>query len=72
MDNALQKHWRSCSSAQDRSSVNDDVLNMSAIQDSVLSLNFTQSLPKTVADKVLAQIAKDEKGKDDKNQGQGG
>jgi hypothetical protein len=45
---------------------------MSAIQDSVLSLNFTQSLLKTVADKVLAQIAKDEKGKDDKNQGQGG
>jgi hypothetical protein len=42
IDNALQNHWRSCSSASNRASVNDSVLHMSAVQESILSLNFTQ------------------------------
>jgi len=71
IDNALQKHWRSCSSPSDRSSVNDTVLNMSAAQEPILSLNFTRAIPKSIADKVSFQLAKDEKRKDDKNSGNG-
>jgi hypothetical protein len=58
MDNALQTHWHSCSSVSDRSSVNDNVLKMSDIQASVLSLNFNQHLPKVITDKILAQKTK--------------
>lgn len=55
IDNALQIHWRSCSSATDRLSVNDRVLRMTDIQDSILRLNFNQMLPKSINDKVLSQ-----------------
>jgi len=58
IDNALQKHWRSCSSALDRVSVNDDVLNMAAVQESILNLNFNQRLPKSISDKVHSQARK--------------
>jgi hypothetical protein len=70
MNNALQIHWRSCSCAPNRSSVNDNILRMSDIQDSILRLNFTQMLPKVISYKVLAQIGplKDER---DKEFGQG-
>jgi hypothetical protein len=56
MDNALQHHWRSCSSAPNRSSVNDSVLRMDDIQDAILGLSFNQMLPKTISDKVLTLI----------------
>jgi hypothetical protein len=68
IDNALQQHWRSCSSAPNRASVNDSVLHMSAVQESILSLNFTQRLPKSISDKVQPQLGP---GKDDKNGGIG-
>jgi len=69
IDNALQNHWRSCSSASNRASVNDSVLHMSAVQESILSLNFTQWLPKSISDKVLLQLGsgKDDKGGNGKN-----
>jgi len=65
MDNALQSHWRSSSSATDRPSVNDNILRMSDMQDSILRLNFNQMLPKLISDKVLVLINanKDEKEK---------
>jgi len=56
MDNALERHWHSCSSAPNRSSVNDSVLRMDDIQDAILGLSFNQMLPKTISDKVLALI----------------
>jgi len=69
IDNALQKHWRSCSSALDRASVNDNALRQSDIQESILSLNFSQMLPKSISDKVLAQLGNN---KDDKDKGGAG
>jgi hypothetical protein len=68
IDFSLQKHWRSCSIAPNRSSVNGDVLHLSHIQESILNLNFTQNIPKAISDKVLAQLGS---GKDDKLQGLG-
>jgi hypothetical protein len=52
IDNALQIHWRSCSTSQERPSVNDRILFMSDIQDSILRHNFIQQLPKMLSDKV--------------------
>jgi hypothetical protein len=54
IDNALQIHWRSCSSTQDRLSVNDRILLMSETQESILRHNFIQQIPKLLSDKVLA------------------
>jgi hypothetical protein len=56
IDRALQTHWRSCSSQDERASVNDNVLRMSDIHDSILSLQFNQMLPKLIADKVQAAM----------------
>jgi len=56
IDNALQTHWHSCSSVPDRSSVNDNILRMSDIQASVLSLNFNQHLPKVITIKFLPKL----------------
>jgi len=69
IDNALQKHWRSCSSALDRASVNDNALCQSDIQVSILSLNFSQMPPKSISDKVFAQLGNN---KDDKDKGGAG
>jgi len=55
IDNALQIHWHSCLSAPNRSSVNDNILRMTDIQDSIIRLNFNQMLPKIVSNRVLAQ-----------------
>ncbi len=63
INNALQIHWRSCSSAVDRLSVNDRVLRMTDTQDSILRLNFNQMLPKSINDKILAQINQNKEGK---------
>jgi hypothetical protein len=52
IDNALQIHWHSCSSTQIRSSVNDRILFMSEIQDSILRHSFIQQIPKILNDKV--------------------
>jgi hypothetical protein len=41
IDSALQRHWRSCSSAPDRPSVNDNCLRMSDTQDSILGMSFS-------------------------------
>jgi hypothetical protein len=51
IDNALQIHWRSCSTANDRLSVNDKILLMSDTQDSILRHNFIQQIPKSLLDK---------------------
>jgi hypothetical protein len=52
IDSALQIHWRSCSQALDRSSVNDKVLLMQECQDQILRHNFIQQLPKILLDKT--------------------
>lgn len=68
MDNALQYHWHSCSSAADHSSVKENILRMSDIQESILRLNFNQMLPKSISEKVLLII---NMSKDDKDKGNG-
>jgi hypothetical protein len=68
IDNALQCHWRSCSSVVDRHSVNDNILQMSDIQDSILRLNFSQMLPKSISDKVQLMMNVN---KDDRDKGNG-
>jgi hypothetical protein len=68
IDNALQTHWRSCSSAPSQASVNDNIPRMQDIQNSILGLSFNQMLPKTISDKVLAQLTPP---RDDKNKGNG-
>lgn len=68
IDNALQIHWRSCSSAPNRSSVNDNILRMTDTQDSILRLNFSQMLPKAISDKVQIQLGP---GKEEKEKGMG-
>jgi hypothetical protein len=54
IDNALQIHWRSCSTSQERSSVNDRILFMTDTQESILHHNFIQQIPKMLSDKVEA------------------
>ncbi len=56
----MQSHWRSCSSAADRPSVNDNILRMSDVQDSML--------PESISDKVLVLINTN---KDEKDKGNG-
>ncbi len=63
IDNALQTHRRSCSAAIDRLSVNDRVLHMNDIQESILRLNFNQMLPKSINDKILLQTDQNKDGK---------
>jgi hypothetical protein len=50
IDNALQIHWWSCSASDDRLSVNDSVLRMTDVQNSILSLSFSQQIPKSISD----------------------
>jgi hypothetical protein len=52
INHALQKHWRSCSMSDDRLSVNDNVLRMHEVQDSILSFVFTRKIPKSISDKI--------------------
>jgi hypothetical protein len=68
IDNALQIHWRSCSSAVDRSSVNDRILLMSGSQDSILRHSFTQHIPKSISDKINFLL---DNNKDGKHNGSG-
>ena len=68
IDTALQTHWKSCSSAEDRLSVNDRVLHMQDVQDSILNLSFSRQIPKTISDKISAHLEKIAN-KDDKNNG---
>jgi hypothetical protein len=56
IDSALQRHWLSCPSAPNRSSVNDAILRMDDVQEAILGLSFSQNLPRSISDKVLAQI----------------
>ncbi len=68
IDSALQKHWRSCSSTVDQASVNDNVLRKSDVQESILDLNFSQILPKSIQDKISLLLNAN---KDDKDKGNG-
>jgi hypothetical protein len=68
INNALQTHWLSCSSSTDHLLVDDRVLQMSEAQDSILRLNFTQMLPKSIIDKLSLQ----EQNKEGKLKGGGG
>jgi hypothetical protein len=52
IESALQIHWRSCSQAPNRASVNDKVLLMQDFQDQILRHNFIQQLPKLLTDKI--------------------
>ena len=71
IDNALQSHWRSCSSSSDRLSMNDNVLRMQEVQESILSLSFSRQIPKTISDKISNYLEKNSE-KDDKNKGGNG
>jgi hypothetical protein len=75
INHALQKHWRSCSMSDDRLSVNDNVLRMHEVQDSILSFVFTQKIPKSISDKIDNHLEKfadnDDKGKNSKQNGGG-
>jgi hypothetical protein len=71
IDTALQTHWKSCSSAEDRLSVNDRVLRMQDVQDSILNLSFSRQIPRTISDKISAHLEKIAD-KDDKNNGKNG
>jgi len=74
IDSALQAHWRSCSVTNDRLSVNDRVLQMSDIQDSILRMSFSQSIPKPIMDKILNYLEnnKEKEGKQDGKNGKNG
>ena len=52
IDNALQKHWRSCSTSNDRLSVNNRVLYMQEVQDSILDFSFSRNIPKVITEKI--------------------
>ncbi len=67
IDVALQKHWRSCSANEDRLSVNDRVLFMEEVQESILDFSFSRSIPKSISDKVHS--LSDNKDKDNNKDG---
>jgi hypothetical protein len=69
IDHALQKHWRSCSISEDRLSVNENVLRMHEVQDSILSLAFSQQIPKLISDKIDDYL---EKNSDKEDKGKNG
>jgi hypothetical protein len=77
IDHALQVHWRSCSSNNDRLSVNDRVLLMEDVQESILGFSFARNIPKPIADKVQNYLENKDKdkgngGKQDEEKGGGG
>jgi len=53
IDRALQIHWHSCCTCEDRESVNDRVLFMSDKRDLIVEHNFTYNIPKLLQDKVV-------------------
>jgi len=55
IDNALQIHWRSCSSSSDHISMSNRILRMTDIQDFILHLSFNQMLPKSISHKIQSQ-----------------
>jgi hypothetical protein len=71
IENALQSHWRSCSTASDRLSVNGTVLRMQDVQESILSLSFSRQIPKSISDRFSNYLDKNSE-KDDKNHGKNG
>jgi hypothetical protein len=71
IDKALQSHWRSCSMSDDRLSVNDSVLQMQEVQESILDLSFSRQIPKSISDKINNYLDKNSD-KDDKGQGKNG
>ncbi len=72
IDNALQIHWRSCSTSQDCLSVNDRILFMTETQDSILHHNFVQKIPKLLSDKVEGLWEGKSNGGNKQNSKQGG
>jgi len=56
IDHALQSHWRSCSSNEDRLSVNDRVLFMDEVQETILNFSFARNIPKSIRDKIQAYL----------------
>jgi len=67
IDNALQKHWRSCSISDDRLEVNDRVLYMQDVQDSILDFSFARNIPKAISTKISNYLENKEKDGDGKN-----
>jgi hypothetical protein len=67
IDNALQVHWRSCSANEDRLSVNDRVLLMEDVQESILGFSFARNIPKSISDKIQAYLENKEKEYSGKN-----
>jgi hypothetical protein len=76
IDNALQVHWHSCSANDDRLSVNDRVLLMEDVQESILGFSFSRNIPKSISDKIQSLIDNKDKDFNGKNgdgkQGGGG
>jgi hypothetical protein len=67
IDNALQMHWKLCCDSTDRQSVDDQVLMMNDVQNSIRRYNFTQSIPRSILDKI--QESEKKLDKDDKKDG---
>jgi len=67
IDNALQVHWRSCSANDDRLSVNDRVLLMEDMQESILGFSFARNIPRTISDKIQNFLDNREKDNNGKN-----
>jgi len=68
IDSALQTHWKSCLSTEDQLSVNDRVLRMQDVQESILNLSFSHRIPKAISNKITSHHEKISD-KDDKNNG---
>jgi len=82
IDHTIQKHWKTCAASEDRMSMNDGVLRMQQVQESILSLYFSRQIPKSISNKINNYLEKnadkDDKGKNGKynggygkNQGEG-
>jgi len=73
IDHALQLYWRSCSSSDDHLSINDRVLFMGEVQESVLSFSFARIIPKAISDKIQNYLEnKDNNGKNSDGKQRGG
>jgi len=58
IDHSLQKHWHSFSNSDDRLFVNNNVLRMHEVQESILSLSFSRKIPKSIGIKIDNHLEK--------------
>jgi len=71
IDNALTIHWKSFVDTDDRQEVNDSILLSNGTQDSIISLNFSRSIPKSITERILELEKKPNEKDTDKNEDHG-